>query len=83
MRLRRPVEAAAVLAGTVVRVTRTPRRIALRAAPGAAGAALLAYGASLVYYPAGLIIGGAMLLAFGAEVNRVAKPPPDDTTSGY
>jgi len=81
MRLRRPVDAAAVLAGTVVRITRTPRRIAVRAAPGAVGAALVAYGASLVYYPAGLMLGGLFLLAFGAEVNRAPKPPPDTTSS--
>lgn len=76
--MHRAVTAAAVLAGTVVRLTRTPLRYALRAVPGLAGTASLAYGAWLVYHPAGWMVAGAALLTFGWDLNRARPAPPDE-----
>ena len=84
--IRRAVEACAVLAGTVVRITRRPFRSALRAAPGLVGAAAIAIGIGQVagHYAAGLAwwvalgVGGVFVLWFGAEVNRVPPVPPAD-----
>jgi hypothetical protein len=80
--LRGVLSHAAVFAGTVVRLTRSPLRTALLGVPGAAGAVLLAYGAWLVYRPAGYLTAGGLLLAFGFEINRTPKPPPVQEPEG-
>ena len=78
----RAAVAAAVLAGTALRVTRPARRTALRAAPGVAGAVMLAVAAgelaSHVWHRGlgpwvGLAVAGVFALWFGAEIN--ARPP--------
>ena len=78
----RAVIACAVLAGTALRHTRRAARKALRAAPGALGAAALAFGCGEVVqrvfgrglgWPAGLMVAGVFALLIGREVNQ---PPP-------
>jgi hypothetical protein len=78
---RRPLLAAARVAGTAIRITRRPARTALRALPGVAGAAAVAVGLGEVagHYQRGLtwwvacVIGGVFALGFAREIN--AAPP--------
>lgn len=83
----RAVIAAAGFAGTVVRITRRPFRLALRAVPGVAGAALAVAGLWVIaerLWGRGVALGVAMLagsvflLWFAAEVNRVPPPRPPE-----
>ena len=79
--------AAAVFAGTLVRITRRALRKALRMAPGLASAAAVAVGLGEVagqVWGAGLtwrvslLAGGVLGLWFAAELNRVPAPRRDD-----
>jgi hypothetical protein len=87
-RVRRPMVRLAAWAGTLVRVTRRPVATARQAALGVLGAVAVAVGAGevaehvfgrhLALWVA-LVVGGAIAMFFGAELNREPPAPPADS----